>query len=248
MSFLGLPPNIDRLKEKGDVDKLIEALTFRIDAAPKGAPIRQSAAQALGELRATPAVPHLFDLIQRDQSMAVRAEAVRALLRIGGRPVLDGLIGLLPQLDHSRETAEFRSLVIKALARIGEPAVPALLELLEQGNEYAQTAAAEALTRIGDPRAVRLMVQVCENTASPDVQHRVSDALFRFQNPAAVPELIITMHEVAAGRNAQLGIEENVARTALERMTRMAFGDDTRAWAAWWDEEGQERMMGEESG
>ncbi len=247
MSFFGLPPNIDRLKEKGEVDKLIEALTFRIDAAPKGAPIRQAAAQALGELRVREAVPHLLGLIRADaQSPTVRAEAVRAVLRIGGHPAVEGLLGLLPELDHSRENAEFRNLVIKALARIGAPAVPGLLQLLQEGNEYAQTAAAEALARIGDPRAVRHMVLLCERTASPDVYHRVSDSLYRFQNPAAVPELIITMHEQATGHNAHLGLADNVARTALERMTRMAFGDDARDWAAWWDEEGEARLMGGE--
>lgn len=244
MSFLGLPPNIEKLKEKNEVDKIIEALQFRLDASPKGAPVRQAAARALGELRDPSAIPPLVALIKADTpSNDVRAEAVRAIARIGGANAIKALIAVLPDADHSRENAAFRNVVIKTLSAAGAFAVDPLLVTITQPPECQQTAAAEILTRIGDPRAVRVMVQICETTTSPDVYHRVSDALYRFQSPAAIPELIITMHEAATGRNDHLGLDDNVARTALERLTRMALGDDARDWAAWWDEEGQARMM-----
>lgn len=245
MSFLGLPPNIDRLKEKRQVDKLIEALQFRLDESPKGAPVRQAAAAALGDLRDPGAIPALVALAKADvHSDAVREEAVKAILRIGGKGALKGLIALLPDTDHTREGAAFRNIVIKALVHVGAPAVEPLLAAVEAPPDSQQTAAAEALARVGDPRAVAVLVRVCETTTSPDVYHRVSDALYRFQNPAAIPELIITMHETATGNNPHLGIADNVARTALERLTHTSLGDDAREWAAWWDDEGEARFMG----
>lgn len=246
MSFLGLPPNIARLKEKGEIEKLIEALEFRLSDSPKGAPVREAAAQALGELKAAEAIAPLFKLAKADtQSVPVRLAVVAALLRIGGRNALKALIGLLPTLDHTRENAAYRDAVIKALARFGTAASDPLLAALQTNNPTVQTAAAEALARIGEVRAARIMVRLCENTTSAEVYHRVSDALYRFQNPAVVPELIVTLHEEATGRNAHLNLNDHVARTALERMTKMMFGNDARAWAAWWDEEGQARMLGD---
>lgn len=246
MSFLGMPPNVARLKEKGETDKIIEALKYRLEDSPKGAPVRVDAAKALGELRAKEAMPALIEVAQLDApAQDVRNECVRAIVRIGGSAAITAVITLLASTDHTREQARFRDTVIRALVHIGQPVVEPLIEAaVSTENPFAQTAAAEALVRIGDVRCIRPLVLIAETTKSEDVYHRVSDALYRFENPAAIPEFIITMHEHARGSNPHLPYSVNVPRTALERMTKMMFGDDARDWARWWDEEGQDRFMG----
>ncbi len=245
MSFLGMPPNINQLRDKGETGKIIEALKYRLEASPKGAPVRVDAAKALGEMRVVAALPTLVEVAQLDSpAQDVRNECVRAIVRIGGGPAINAAIELLPSTDHTRENARFRDTIIRALVHIGPHAIEKLITAaVETENPFTQTAAAEALVRIGDVRCIRPLILIVETTASQDVYHHISDSLYRFENPAAIPEFIITMHEHAHGNNPHLPYSVNVARTALERMTKVMFGDDARDWARWWDEEGEAKFM-----
>jgi HEAT repeat protein len=49
------------------------------------------------------------------------------------------------------------------LVRIGEPAIGALIEALEMGDEMASWEAAKALSQIGSPKSVQALVQALEN-------------------------------------------------------------------------------------
>lgn len=246
MSFLGMPPNINQLRDKGETGKIIEALKYRLEASPKGAPVRLEAAKALGELRVVAALPALLEVAQLDApAQDVRNACIRAMVSIGGDPAIDAIIALLPSTDHQIENARFRDTAIRALVDFGEPAVEKLISAaVASENPFLQTAAAEALIRIGDVRCIRPLIMIVETTKSEDVYHNISDSLYRFENPEAIPEFIITMHEHARGSNPHLPYSVNVARTALERMTRVMFGDDARDWARWWDEEGEAKFMG----
>jgi len=59
------------------------------------------------------------------------------------------------------ENKDFRSWVGDPLGRIGEPAVPALIQALGDENKYVRSSAAYALERIGEPAkdAVPALIQ-----------------------------------------------------------------------------------------
>jgi hypothetical protein len=85
MSLFGLfgPPNVEKLKAKRDVKKLIKALNYE-----KNASVRQAAAEALGEINdAQQAVGPLINKLQSDNSLSVRLACYSSVERITGHPV-----------------------------------------------------------------------------------------------------------------------------------------------------------------
>lgn len=70
------PPNIDKLFSKRDINKLKNALKY------KDAPVRKSAAMALGEISDARAVDPLSAAL-KDKYSVVRGAAVSALGEIG---------------------------------------------------------------------------------------------------------------------------------------------------------------------
>jgi HEAT repeat protein len=65
-------------------------------------------------------------------------------------------LGLLPN-------TYFRQCLTNALAKIGEPAVLPLLDLLQDADSSVRTAAARALGKIGDTRAAKPLIAAWDN-------------------------------------------------------------------------------------
>jgi hypothetical protein len=107
--------------------------------------VRWRAVLALGAVghASRPAFMALLDAMSDDDE-AVRRAAVSALGRMGSsaRDAVPALIGTLRD-DGLREAAA------ESLVQIGLPAVPGLLEVLQNGPSAVRFQAAEALTRIG---------------------------------------------------------------------------------------------------
>ncbi|MGD2143790.1 MAG: HEAT repeat domain-containing protein, partial [Anaerolineae bacterium] len=121
MSFLGRflgPPDVERLKERGNVDGLIRALSYEDDAE-----VRQDAAQALGDLGDQRAVRPLIDALGDDKE-SVRQAAVTALGHLGDPRAMKPLADVLTEPTMT-------SRAVAALGRIGDPR--ALVPLLEAG-------------------------------------------------------------------------------------------------------------------
>ncbi len=74
------PPDVAKLKAKGDVPGLIKALGYAKDAG-----VRRAAAEALGQIRDATAVEPLIAAL-RDQDTGVRMRAAEALGRLGWQP------------------------------------------------------------------------------------------------------------------------------------------------------------------
>jgi hypothetical protein len=88
MSFLDRllgRPNVKSMRERGDVDGLIMALSHKDQG------VRRQAARALGELRDQRAVAPLLRIVQSDPEPVVRLRAVWALHNIGGPGYIQAL-------------------------------------------------------------------------------------------------------------------------------------------------------------
>ncbi|MGB9872500.1 MAG: HEAT repeat domain-containing protein, partial [Anaerolineae bacterium] len=81
--FLFGPPNIEKMKARGDVKGLIKALGYEKDWE-----IRRDAARALGELKDARAVEPLIAAL-KDKDSDVREAAAEALDRLGWKPEQD---------------------------------------------------------------------------------------------------------------------------------------------------------------
>jgi HEAT repeat protein len=141
-----------------NVDALVAELRSPVELPPIAAPgftvtlsIRGQAADYLGRLKAREAMPQLIELLRADPTASVRANAARALAEIGAPEALNPLIETLGDVDVAT-----RSWAALSLGRLGaKSSVPPLIALLRgEGDARVRTAAARALSDLGDPRAL----------------------------------------------------------------------------------------------
>ena len=175
MSFLqGLlgPPNVEKLKARGDVWRLVNALHYQNDDS-----VSRNAAQALVEIGEPAVQPLIACLWNRDQSHL----AVELLAEIG-EPAIEPLIAALKKAFRPHE----RVAIIKALAEIGPPAVLPLIAVLKNGWVTERQNAARALGQIGDERAIAPLVAALKDE---DVDYLATKALKQIGGTQAVDAL-----------------------------------------------------------
>jgi len=146
----------------------------------ENAVLRNAALSAL-ERQGPYAVPHLVSL-SRGENPEVAMFAVQILSRIKDPGSAQALLPLLEHADSNIAQA-----AIEALGALrAREAVPGLIRLLD-ADLWLQFAAVAALGEIGDPRAVRPLLDTMANEmlAEPAV-----DALARIAAPDALPNLL----------------------------------------------------------
>jgi HEAT repeat protein len=144
--------------------------------------IRKEAADALGILGGTPAMPALQGALQ-DTEAEVRAAAARSIGKIGGAQ--DGK-SLIPLLADESTTVRDVSLQAIGVLRVRE-AGPALRELFEANRKKELgTKALASLSRIGDPAQADFFRELLQD---PDLERRrlAIEGLGRVADPAAAP-------------------------------------------------------------
>jgi len=130
-------PNIETLKQKNDIDGLIEALDYQEDHN-----IRREAALALGQIGDSHAIDPLINCLQ-DHKL-VREVAARSLGEIGDSKSINPLIQLLNDQDW-----EVRGSAAKALGKIGdEKALHPLINALRDAKPSERWFIAHALESI----------------------------------------------------------------------------------------------------
>ncbi len=97
----------------------------------------------------------------KDTDPAVRQCAALAFRE---QPAPEAIPALVVALDDPDRMLS--RLVADALIAAGDAAVPALIEVLKNGEQRAQGEAARALALIGDTRAIPVMFEVWENSSS----------------------------------------------------------------------------------
>jgi HEAT repeat protein len=218
MSLFG-PPNVDRLKAKGNVAGLIGALRYQKDS---GASPR-AASRALGEIRDPRAVEPLIAALREDK---VRRDAVEALGQIGDARAVKPLVAALSDLDWS-----VREVAGEALAHIGPPAAGFLIAILNDQSQSTgvRWAAAKALGKIGDPRAVEPLIAALSEGKVWWCRDAV-EALGQIGDARAVEPLVIALNSRIV----------SVRKAAAEALDRLAWSPDRKeAGAAYWAARGK---------
>jgi HEAT repeat protein len=143
---------------------------------------RARAAEMLGNLRLAEAVGPVCQLLA-DRRPEVRVVAVRALGAIGhpdaAGPLIDALAREVPA-----------HMVADALARIGQPALPAVQAALRSDAPVVRVTALDALGLIGATGSVAAVVDLLADEADPEVRVSALAALGRLGGRSAVPPLV----------------------------------------------------------
>ena len=146
------PPNVQKLRAKGDVKGLIKALSYKKDSL-----VRQAAARALGQIGDAQAVEPLIAAL-KDPESHCDWDAKKALVQIG-TPALEPLKTVLTDGQGGVGEAAY------VLGEIGgSEVVEPLIAVLQAEEEYLVEEAARALGKIGDPRAVQPLIEALDKT------------------------------------------------------------------------------------
>jgi hypothetical protein len=132
---------------------------------------RANAARALGQIRADvkTVVPVLLEALA-DKDRDVRTRAAEGLGHIG--PAAREAIPALRQaLQKARGDLFLAPTIVSALGRMGEPAVPALIDALQSNQEFVRETAAKALGEIG-PQARGAVPSLIEMLKKDDWKDR----------------------------------------------------------------------------
>jgi HEAT repeat protein len=172
---------LGELKDARAVDGLIAAL------ADAEAEVRWRAAAALGQIGDARAVVPLVDAL-RDAQESVRSAALHALERMKGADVLSHLMGLL----RPTEPGPVRAAAVEALGELpAAEAGDALLAALRDPEEEVRQAAAVALGRRKEARAVEPLRQALDEASNPPwLRGEAARALGQIGDAAALPSLV----------------------------------------------------------
>lgn len=192
---------VARLKERRDMAALVRLLK-------RGDPsMRHLAAGALGELRDPAALAALLAALAGPDEEGVRWRAAEGLARLG-EPAVAGLAALagdrdpdvrwkaivaLGDIGDPRAAPTLRDRLadpdrfvrgrsVSALARLGAPCLPLMLEALAEADPRVRQGAAEVLGQVGDPAAVEGLLEALQDPAE-SVRRAAAVALLRI-NPA----------------------------------------------------------------
>ncbi|MDD5135742.1 MAG: HEAT repeat domain-containing protein, partial [Candidatus Omnitrophica bacterium] len=118
---------------------------------------RELAIKTLGKIGDKRAVPYLI-MVVKDEGDYIQGCAMEALGEIGDPRAIEPIILALKYDGWDRWAIDLYG--AKALSKIGQPAVPALIEALKDKNDDLRHVAAEALGNIGDRRAVSPLIEM----------------------------------------------------------------------------------------
>ena len=173
---------VDALSQAGSpaVPALIQALGDEDWA------VRAAACAALGAIGDPQAVPALSVWAAAGEQVA--QDALQSL----GQPPME-LREAITHLLHAGDwcvvqRALWHNAVCEAVAQVGAPAVPALIQALGDGWESVRAAACEALGAIGTPQVVPALIRALGD-GDRDVRDAARWALGRIGDPQAVPAL-----------------------------------------------------------
>lgn len=145
--------------------------------------VRRRAIQALGGA-GEHSVIELRRVLEESDSPTARTAAIWALTRVG-HPTAHQTIRTA--LNDSDETVRQAALHSVALWR-DEEAVAALTIIVQQGTPFNRRAAAEALGRIGDDRAVPALLNAAERPVDRILEHSIIYALIEIGAPIPIEQ------------------------------------------------------------
>ncbi|WP_119071415.1 HEAT repeat domain-containing protein [Aggregatilinea lenta] len=187
------PPNIEKMKAKGDVKGLIKAMEHKNKPV-----VRKHAAQALGEIedvQASGALVHQLAYIFAPDIVLIAV--IEALSPIRDKFTVQQLIHLL-----RNENVAVRQAAIHAIAQFGDAAIESLCtQGLKSRYEAVREGASLALAQLGDAGVKRLIKELDD----AEVREVATQALIHLGDAAAVPLIEALPGEFVAQALVQIG-------------------------------------------
>lgn len=170
MRWLFGPPNVGKLKKKGDIKELANALRYKKDGY-----VRQEAAEALGKIGEKSAVDPLIVAL-KDENIDVRRKAVEALGKIGDPRAIDCLITAMKDKNRNKD---IRSAIAKTLERMGcNPSdTPELIDYLIEAEEW------DKLVEVGKPSVDLLIATMKDKNTDNYVRMNIAKTLMKIGVP-----------------------------------------------------------------
>lgn len=191
---------------------------------------RATIAQILGKLQDKRAVEPLLALLKQENAPVIAI--AQALGEIGD----DRATGPLAQLVYSGEW-ENDEAIINALSQLGQSAVTHLVQILGKNKRYrVESLAAEALGRIGDPRAIQPLLEIICNHqnvhyTSHDfywLQQKAAEALSLLDN-VPIQSLIDTLKSAKRKHAIEFALEK-IGEPAVVPLVRLLYSDDWKLY------------------
>jgi len=151
-------PNIQEQKAKGDIRGLINVLSHKNES------VRQSAVEALGELRESQAVEPLISVLRNDKDENVRMVAAKSLGQIGDARAIEPLIDMLFGSNKSISSIAAESLKKMGCTDTDRRIIDRLICMLD--NREKKEAAITELEKIGAPALDALFAAYRESGGS----------------------------------------------------------------------------------
>ena len=198
------PPNIEKLKDKRDVNGLINALNHPL--INHTCYLNLEAAKALGELGDALAVEPLLVILQRSDFDVMREAAAIALGLIGDAQAVK------PLIRATKDTyPKVRKAAAQALGKIGDPqAAEALLKALSDAFPEVREQAMQAIRALGDVHAIKPLAALYGDPIKYDrdlreAADRVVQEIASSGKPGAVETLISVVQEYDGGARSLAG-------------------------------------------
>ena len=192
---------MEKLKAKGDIEGLIDALSYKKDRN-----IRSGAALALGDIFDGRVVVALGGAL-KDEDAGVRMDVVHALGRVKDPRSYDVLAAALNDPDPAIRTLAQKMLISHVHSLKVEPDVDGLVKAAYSTDDYIRLNAVSALGEVGDERASDVLVAICLHDIYYPVRFEASESLKRTGDKRAVSLLsdalrdkdpVVRLHSVEA--------------------------------------------------
>ncbi|MBI1976160.1 MAG: HEAT repeat domain-containing protein [Candidatus Omnitrophica bacterium] len=147
--------------------------------------IREWSAYTLGAMKAVAAVDSLIQLVQNDEKISVRLEAVSALGAIGDARAIPVLVVALGD-----EAKNVRDNAWDGLKKFKEAAIPELLKGLRYENMLVRSRAADLLGEMKAVAAVDSLIQLVQGDKESSVRSAAVNALGAIGDVRVLPVLV----------------------------------------------------------
>ncbi len=153
--------------------------------------VRKAAAFSLGLVGDKTALPIILELLESDEHVYVRISAASALGMIADTTAIPVLINAL----HNPENVSVCPFVGVALSKIGEPALPDLMDALCDDTVVDHESVENALVSIGAPAIPGLLSLFSRDDLKWYLLPRAARALGKIGHPSAIPTLKIALYK-----------------------------------------------------
>ncbi len=200
-------PNNNTSKRKNEVsEKIIEQLIKDLKEGDFETQI--SAAEALGGIGDIRAVDPLIQVLRdKNKDIEVRIQVADALGKIGNFRAFEPLLKTIKKvakkeaydgtllIEYNEEYEAFFNTLTWALGNISDPrAIDRLIKILKNEDDYVQSAASEALAKIGKPAVEHLIQALNDNNWT--VRWEAIDALGKIKDIRAFESLLQALKDV----------------------------------------------------